>query len=180
FQMILLALLFSFIPLLQSSILRVSDISWELIGCRTYEYNTHPVLQCRHWDKVALRWHLYTCERHNASQCNGGSNVDYAMPPENMKGGEWHNAFTYVQFDTKDTEKDLRLALSSIEDGINVPSIVPLKIDVDWKWTLDEGDCNHFSIRMSAMSSLEHIQKEEVASFCRQFDKDHFVSCDHL
>lgn len=84
------------------------------------------------------------------------------MPPENMKGGEWHNAFTYVQFDTKDTvchkgtisdlsisvqEKDLRLALSSIEDGINVPSIVPLKIDVDWKWTLDEGDCNHFSIR---------------------------------
>ncbi|VDL69127.1 unnamed protein product [Nippostrongylus brasiliensis] len=40
------------------------------------------------------------------------------------------------------------LALEGYDtEMLDVKLIAPLKIDVDWKWTLDEKGCNDFSVR---------------------------------
>uniref|UniRef100_A0A8R1E2F5 Uncharacterized protein n=1 Tax=Caenorhabditis japonica TaxID=281687 RepID=A0A8R1E2F5_CAEJA len=69
---------------------------WELIGSRTYSWKGNEVLRCKHWDKVAIRWHLSTCDE--AGKCEGGTNVDYATKAQNWtEMPVWRNAFTFVQ-----------------------------------------------------------------------------------
>lgn len=75
-------------------IFQIND--WELIGSRTYSWKGNEVLRCKHWDKVAIRWHLSTCTEHGV--CDGGTNVDYATRAQNWtEMPVWRNAFTYVQ-----------------------------------------------------------------------------------
>uniref|UniRef100_A0A183F6X7 COMM domain-containing protein n=1 Tax=Heligmosomoides polygyrus TaxID=6339 RepID=A0A183F6X7_HELPZ len=75
----------------------------------------------------------------------------------------------------------LRLALEGYDkEMLNVKLIAPLKIDVDWKWTIGEDGCNDFSVRMSAMSTIEDHRLQDLAEFCRSFDTDGFVSCNNL
>ncbi|KIH63014.1 hypothetical protein ANCDUO_06692 [Ancylostoma duodenale] len=63
---------------------------------------------------------------------------------------------------------------------LNVKLIAPLKIDVDWKWTIGEDGCNNFSVRMSAMSTIDDHRLADLTEFCRSFDTDGFVSCNNL
>ncbi|VDP41562.1 unnamed protein product [Heligmosomoides polygyrus] len=72
---------------------------WELIGSRTYKWHGPEALRCKHWDKVAVRWHLSTCGWHHGRRsCNGGTNADLAQDPQtHLELPRWRNAFTYAQ-----------------------------------------------------------------------------------
>ncbi|CAI4227479.1 unnamed protein product [Auanema sp. JU1783] len=166
--------------------LQSEEEKWELIGSRTYNWEGSSVLRCRHWDEVAVRWHLSTCgSRHAKRHCEGGTNAHLAThAQEYHELPRWENAFTYVQLPT-DIEHDhnqiLHLGMDGYDNHVmNLTSITPLKIDVDWKWTKDKNDCNHFTVRMSAMSTIEKHRLGELEQFCRAFDKDGFVICDNL
>ncbi|PIO75168.1 hypothetical protein TELCIR_02809 [Teladorsagia circumcincta] len=157
---------------------------WELIGSRTYKWHGPEALRCKHWDKVAVRWHLSTCGwRHGRRSCNGGTNADLARDPQKYDElPRWRNAFTYAQLPNTDhKDQHLRLALEGYDKKmLEVKLIAPLKIDVDWKWTIGEDGCNNFSVRMSAMSTIEDHKLQDLAAFCRSFDTDGFVFCDNL
>ncbi|PAV76285.1 hypothetical protein WR25_16947 isoform A [Diploscapter pachys] len=163
---------------------------WELIGSRTYKWEGSEFLRCKHWDKVAVRWHLSMCGSHADSPfglakrgCKGGTNADYATNPQNhMEIPRWRNAFTYVQLPGQEKEHEhLRLGVEGLDSRIvRVKTISPLKIDVDWKWQIDEKGCNLFYVRMSAMSTIEKHRLGELENFCKSFDLDKFVDCSNL
>ncbi|VDM75632.1 unnamed protein product [Strongylus vulgaris] len=157
---------------------------WELIGSRTYKWHGPEALRCKHWDKVAVRWHLSTCGfRHGRRHCNGGTNAELAQDPQQFQElPRWRNAFTYAQLPNP-THKDehLRLALDGYDKKLlDVKLIAPLKIDVDWKWTIGEDGCNNFSVRMSAMSTIDDHRLGDLTEFCRSFDSDGFSLVDRL
>ncbi|VDM54362.1 unnamed protein product [Angiostrongylus costaricensis] len=132
---------------------------WELIGSRTYKWNGSEALRCKHWDKVAVRWHLSTCEwRGGRRSCNGGTNADLARDPQtHSELPRWRNAFTYAQLPNSNhaievqkfqKRQHLRLGLEGYDKKmLEVKLVTPLKIDVDWKWTIGEDGCNNFSVR---------------------------------
>ncbi|CAJ0597485.1 unnamed protein product [Cylicocyclus nassatus] len=157
---------------------------WELIGSRTYKWHGPEALRCKHWDKVAVRWHLSTCGlRHGRRHCNGGTNAELAQDPQSYKElPRWRNAFTYAQLpDSEHKDEHLRLALDGYDKKLlDVKLIAPLKIDVDWKWTIGEDGCNNFSVRMSAMSTIDDHRLADLSQFCLTFDSDGFVSCNNL
>uniref|UniRef100_A0A0K0DAP9 C-type lectin domain-containing protein n=1 Tax=Angiostrongylus cantonensis TaxID=6313 RepID=A0A0K0DAP9_ANGCA len=174
---------------------------WELIGSRTYKWNGSEALRCKHWDKVAVRWHLSTCEwRNGRRSCNGGTNADLARDPQtHSEFPRWRNAFTYAQLPNSNhaitiffnslelchcsskKHQHLRLGLEGYDKKMfEVKLVTPLKIDVDWKWTIGVDGCNNFSVRMSAMSTIDERRLTELTEFCRSFDTDGFVSCINL
>ncbi|CAI5451101.1 unnamed protein product [Caenorhabditis angaria] len=154
-----------------------------MIGSRTYEWKGNDVLRCKHWDKVAIRWHVSSCSA-ETGECKGGTNVDYARTSQNSTEMPiWRNAFSYVQLPNMENgeKKYLKLGLSGYDKRKTVvESISPLKIDVDWKWQLDKHGCNHFTVRMSAMSMINPDLRRKLESFCHHFDLDHFVDCKNL
>ncbi|ETN79979.1 hypothetical protein NECAME_02456 [Necator americanus] len=169
---------YSFVPVYNG------EEQWELIGSRTYRWNGPEALRCKHWDKVAVRWHLSTCgNRHGRRHCNGGTNADLARDPQTYRElPRWRNAFTYAQLPSSGhKDEHLRLALDGYDKKmLNVKLIAPLKIDVDWKWTIGEDGCNNFSVRMSAMSTIDNHRLADLSEFCRAFDTDGFVTCNNL
>ncbi|CCD66963.1 Conserved secreted protein [Caenorhabditis elegans] len=159
--------------------LEIND--WELIGSRTYSWKGNEVLRCKHWDKVAIRWHLSTCTEHGV--CDGGTNVDYATRAQNWtEMPVWRNAFTYVQIPGQlQKTKFLRLGLTGYDSRkTQLEAFSPLKIDVDWRWQVTRDGCNNFVVRMSAMSMINEKMRPKLERFCRLFDKDHFVDCTNL
>ncbi|CAD6188092.1 unnamed protein product [Caenorhabditis auriculariae] len=152
---------------------------WELIGSRTYSWKGSQVLRCKRWDKVAVRWHLSTCTTDR--ECSGGSNVDLAETPQKFSElPVWRNAFTYAQLPTE-KESFLRLGLNGYDRRkVFVKAFSPLKIDVDWQWIVGRDGCNNFTVRMSAMSTINEKSRAKLGEFCRLFDMDGFVDCDNL
>lgn len=159
--------------------LEIND--WELIGSRTYSWKGSEVLRCKHWDKVAIRWHLSTCSA--SGDCSGGTNVDYATKAQNWtEMPVWRNAFTYVQVPGQmNKTHQLRLGLTGYDSRkTQVEAFAPLKVDVDWRWQITRDGCNNFVVRMSAMSMINEKMRPKLERFCRLFDKDHFVDCTNL
>ena len=75
----------------------------------------------------------------------------------------------------------LKMAMEGYDKKLlKLKTISPLKIDVDWRWTTDRSGCNHFTVRMSALSTLEATRMSQLEQFCRTFDVDGFVRCDNL
>ncbi|CAB3397109.1 unnamed protein product [Caenorhabditis bovis] len=148
---------------------------------RTYEWKGDHVLRCRHWDKVAIRWHISSCDE-SGRNCTGGSNVDYADRPQNStEVPAWKNAFTYFQLPGAENGDILNLQIGGYDRRkIRTISIAPLKIDVDWRWQVDKRGCNNFVVRMSAMSIIDKRNSKNLRKFCKMFDKDQFVDCNNL
>ncbi|CAJ0580591.1 unnamed protein product, partial [Mesorhabditis spiculigera] len=158
---------------------RLESPDWELIGSKTYQWTGDELLRCRHWDKVAIRWHF--CGKGKRSRdCEAG--IDWAGPIEDpSRLPAWHSAFTYVNLPNKTDTQFLSLSVPGMESKpVTVPAITPLRIDIDWRWTSDEKGCNRFTVRMSAMSTIEKGRLGELEKFCRIFDTDHFVDCHNL
>uniref|UniRef100_A0A1I7X721 DUF3291 domain-containing protein n=1 Tax=Heterorhabditis bacteriophora TaxID=37862 RepID=A0A1I7X721_HETBA len=132
-----------------------------------------------------FRWHLSSCgSRLGRRVCHGGTNADIARKVQNYTElPRWRNAFTFIQLPNDHQHKDqhLKLAMDGYDKKLlKLKSISPLKIDVDWKWTLGKDGCNNFSVRMSAMSTIEKHRLGELDEFCRAFDRDGFVACNNL
>ncbi|CAJ0942431.1 unnamed protein product, partial [Mesorhabditis belari] len=164
-----------------STLHNLENPDWELIGSRTYDWSGDEVLRCRHWDKVAIRWHFCTTGSLTGKErCETG--IDWAGPQEEpSRFPSWHNAFTYVHLPNKTESKYVRLSLPGMGRApVKVEAITPLRIDLDWRWTSDEKSCNNFTVRMSAMSTIEKHRLGELERFCRRFDLDHFIDCHNL
>ncbi|KJH45870.1 hypothetical protein DICVIV_08064 [Dictyocaulus viviparus] len=161
------------------------DERWQLIGSRTYKWNGSEALRCKHWDKVAVRWHLSTCEwRDGHRSCNGGTNADLARDPQiHTEIPRWRNAFTYAQLpNLHNKHQHLRLALDGYDKKmLEVKLISPLKSTSIGNGQLVKTDAiiSVFG-EMSAMSTIENHRLADLAEFCRSFDIDGFVSCINL